>query len=201
MAACTSRGTVAIVFIAALALRLLYLLDVADSPTFHIPIVDAHTYHTIAAELARGGGVSEALFWQPVFYPTFLAALYAVCGVSVLWAKIVQAAIGALTCVLTFVLGRRVVDRRTGLVAAAIVALYGPLIFFGGELLATVWATLWSVVLLLLLLALARAGSPPLALVLGCCAGASVLTRPTFLPFVVVSIVWLAMAWGSWLSS
>jgi len=179
------RRTVAIVFVAALAIRLLYLLDVADSPTFRTPIVDAHTYHSAA----------DAMFWQPVFYPAFLSALYAVCGVSVLWAKIVQAAIGALTCVLTFILGRRVVDRRAGLVAAAIVALYGPLIFFDGELLATGWAALWSVVLLLLLSTLARAPSRHLALALGCCAGASVLTRPTFLPFVVVSVVWLAWSW------
>ncbi|MFC1453051.1 ArnT family glycosyltransferase, partial [Verrucomicrobiota bacterium] len=180
----------ATVFAVALAVRLLYLFESARNPTFTSPIVDAATYDTAARHLAETGRFTKTFFWQPFFYPAFLAAVYAVSGSSVLFAKIVQCVLGAMTCVLTWRLGRRVVGHAAGLTAGLIAGLYGPMVFYDGELLATGWASFWSAATLLLLLT-ASEGRTGTCFCFGICGGLSILTRPTFAPFVLAGSLWL----------
>jgi 4-amino-4-deoxy-L-arabinose transferase-like glycosyltransferase len=182
---------VAGLMVLAAAVRFAYLLESSGNPTFLQPIVDSRTYHTLAADLVGKGVFTEVFLWQPVFYPLFLAGIYSLVGPSIVVAKIVQALLGCLTCLLTYVLGRRLFGRTVGLVAACIIALYGPLIFFELELLATGWATLWSVVLLLLLIGVSKRPTWGACLALGLAGALSVLTRTTFVPFLLAGFVWL----------
>lgn len=191
----SARYTAAAVFAVALVVRLIYLVDARDSPAFETPLVDADTYHRWAQRLAGGGSPGEELFWQPVFYPFFLAAVYRLTGSSMILAKLVQALLGATTCLLTCKLGSEVVDRRTGALAGFFVALYGPWVFFDLELVSTGWDCLWSVVLLRLALAASRGRSPLFSLALGIAGGLAAATRPTFLPFLATAAVGLFVAW------
>jgi 4-amino-4-deoxy-L-arabinose transferase-like glycosyltransferase len=177
--------------ILAAAIRFTYLLESSDNPTFLQPIVDSRTYHTLAKDLAGKGIFTEVFLWQPVFYPLFLAGVYSLVGPSIVAAKIVQALLGCLTCLLTYILGRRLFGGTAGLVAAGIIALYGPLIFFELELLASGWATLWSVVLLLLLISAGKKPTWGACLALGLAGALSVLTRTTFVPFLLAGFLWL----------
>lgn len=186
------------IFLLALAVRLLYLWDVSDSPVFLTPIVDAGTYDELARGLSERGTMTETFFWQPFFYPAVLAVVYFFTQGSIVGARVFQMILGSATCVLTWQFGRRVFGRSIGALAGIIAALYGPLIFFDGELLATGWACFWSVALLTLLLRVtgdARAGNRRLlwdSLLLGLCIGLCALTRPTFLLFAVAGGAWLA---------
>lgn len=182
-----------ILFAAALALRLLYLAQSADMPSFEMPLVDSEVYDRAARALAGGEGFSEAFFYQPFFYPFFLGLVYLLAGASVVAAKLVQAVLGATTCVLVAGLGTRLLDRRTGLVAGAITAVYGPLLFFEAELLAAGWAAFWSVLLVWLFVHAEDSPSPRRLGFLGMASGLAVLTRPTFAPFVAAAAVWLGI--------
>lgn len=186
-----TRWTPLVVFIAALAIRLIYLLEMSKSPTHLVPIVDAENYDTIARMLADAGVMNHKFFWQGFLYPLFLAAGYLVSGGSIIAVKVLQLALGALTCVLVCFLGIRVFDRRTGVLAAAVTALYGPLVFFENELLATGWAAFWSAALMLLVLKCERDRSIAAFLMLGLCGGLAVITRATFLPFLAAASIWL----------
>lgn len=183
-----------VIFAVALAIRLVYLWEISDSPTFGRPIVDAQTYDQLARAWASGRPLSSELFWQPLFYPSFLALVYRLTGGSMLAVRLIQAGLGALTCVLTFVLGARIFDRRHGWLAGLGLAFCGPALFFDVELLATGWASLWTVVLLLLMLRMREKPSVGRGLALGIVGGAGVLTRPTFLPFLIAGAVWVAVA-------
>lgn len=183
------------VFSLALVVRLVYLYESSANPTFAVPIMDSADYDSLARSLIDGTEPSTSLFWQPVFYPLFLAGVYGLTGSSILAAKLVQIVLGSLTCLLTFRLGRRIFDLRTGLVAGFVTALYGPLIFFETELLATGWAAFWSVALVLLFLKAADAKKPGPALALGICGALSIITRPTFIPVFLAGCVWLAVVW------
>lgn len=179
------------VFLAALAVRGIYLYQSSAFPTFLAPTVDAETYHTIAKELAQNHRVNESFFWQPFFYPFFLSIVYFFSGASIVWAKIVQIAIGSCTCALTYLLGKHLFGRRIGLLAAGMNAFYGPLIFLEGELLGDWVEAFWSVVLILLALKVRSNRNLWTSLALGLCAGLALLTRPTIAPFLIAALLWL----------
>jgi len=187
-----------VVFAVSLGIRLVYLVQVSDSPSFLMPLVDSEIYDRAARGFAAGGGFREAFFYQPFFYPFFLGLVYMVSGSSVVVAKCVGALVGAATCVLSYRLGSRLFDHRTGVVAGMMTAVYGPLVFFDGELLATGWAAFWSVALVLLFAAAAERRATWLFGAVGCCSGLAVITRPTFLPFALAAVLWLLWTISRW---
>jgi len=184
----------ACIFLAALAVRLAYLRGLSSSPAFGVPIVDSSTYCDVARRIA-GGELDPRLFWQSFFYPLYLALVF-LAGGSILAAKVAQLVLGAATAVLAYRLGAVVFNEKTGLIAAAAVALSGPLIFFEAELLATGWEAFWGVAVVLLLVLAFRGGNPAHYLLAGVSGGMSVLTRATFLPFFVLASAWLL--YGTW---
>lgn len=182
----------------ALAVRVLYLLEAADAPTFLTPVVDAGAYDLIARQLAAGGEAAARMFWQPFGYPAMLALTYLVTDGSIVAAKLLQAVLGAVTCGMVFVLADRRAGRTAAFVAASAVALYAPLVLFEGELLAAGPATFLGTLLLLLLDRADTDDPRPLWWwsLPGAVAALAVLMRPTFLPFVAAAAVWIA--WRQW---
>ena len=178
------------VVVLALTVRLCVLAQSAASPTFDAPIIDAARYDELGRALAAGHWPPE-LFWQSPFYPCFLGLVYALSHGSMLAAKLVQVGLGAVTCLLGWRLGSELFDRRVGLGAGLILALYGPLAFFETELLATGFAVLWSVTLVLLLYRCARQPKPWRFALLGACAALAVQTHAIVLPFVGAGVLWL----------
>lgn len=134
----------------------------------------------------------DTFFWQGFFYPFFLSRFYYFIGSSVVAAKIFGAALGSVTCVLVYFLGRGFLSRRTSIIAALITVFYGPLIFFETELLATGWAGFWSVVIILLLQRCDKARKELLLYILtGLCAGLAIITRGFFIVFIAAAGLWL----------
>ena len=185
-----------VVFLLALLVRGFYLSDSRDNPTFQTPIVDSQTYDGLARRLAAGQPMTSEFFWQPVFYPLFLSLVYWLSHSSILWAKIIQAILGAFTALLTYRLGQRVFGKAEAAVAAILVAVYMPLVFYETELLASGWATFWMVTLALVLIETRKKPGPFPCLVLGLIGALSVLTRPEFLPLFGASCLWLLVAWA-----
>jgi hypothetical protein len=94
---------VAGLFLFALGLRLLNLQQIrANDPFFALPSVDPRMYHEWALRIAGGEWMGDAVFFLAPLYAYFLALVYAACGPSFLAAKLVQCAIGSLTCVLVW---------------------------------------------------------------------------------------------------
>jgi len=184
----------ATIFACAFAIRLVYLYESSDNPTFDTPIVDARYYDMLARSLVDSRSMDSRFFWQPFFYPVYLSIVYVFSGSSMSVAKVFQLLMGSFTCVLTHQLGQRLFDRPTGVLAAAMVAFYGPLIFYEAEILAVGWAGFWSVVLTLLFLEVHRKRSLRLSFDLGVCGVLSVLTRPSFLPFFSAGCAWLIIS-------
>jgi tetratricopeptide (TPR) repeat protein len=177
----------------ALVVRLVYLCEISGSPTFRLPVVDSLVYCRAAAGLAAGNGFCDSFFFQPFLYPFWLAGVFLATGTSLVAARLIQVLIGCATCFLAYRLGDRLYGRREGVAAGVITALYGPLVFFEAELLATGLAAFWCVALLLLFLKAARKNSIPLFLFLGLCGAAALLTRPTFLPLLLAGGGWLLL--------
>jgi len=179
------------IFTLALAIRLLYLYGASEHPTFKIPIVDSGKYHSMAKTLASGSLIDQESFWQVFFYPLVLSWIYSIFDSSIVAAKIIQILIGAFTCVLTFQLGKKIFDLRTGIVAGVIAIFYGPLIYFEGEILATGLAAFCAVLYMLFLLKADIKSKPWFFFITGLTGGFCVITRITFFPFLILSFVWI----------
>jgi tetratricopeptide (TPR) repeat protein len=179
------------IFLLAAIVRAGYLIQIKDSPTFNNPIVDSSIYDRMADNFVKTGSLSDEFFWQPFFYPAFLSLVYSMSGSSVLCAKIIQALLGCITCVLTYHLGTKIFNQKIGIIAGIITSLYGPMIFFETELLASGWAAFWSIILILLFLKAHDSNKIWVFTLLGVCGALSVITRPTFLPFLLATSVWL----------
>lgn len=174
----------------AFALRLLYLLENLHNPTFLNPIVDASRYHGMALELVSKGELSWQFFWQPFFYPAFLSFVYGILGSAPQGVRLLQALLGTCTCLLACSLGRRLFSFRAGIAAGCILAVYGPLLYFEGELLGTTWTAFWTVAApLLAIRASEKARAVDFAL-LGIAVGLAILTRANLLPACLVLCLW-----------
>ncbi len=148
-----------VVLAVALAIRVLYVLQIRDLPWFDVPLVDGANYFNLAQVVAAGdllGG--REVFWQPPLYSYFLALLIPLVGRSLLAVYLVQAVLGSVTCVLVARIGRRLFDDRVGTAAGLVAALYGPLVHFDAQPLIPV---LHVALVTAGLLAILRAGGIP----------------------------------------
>jgi Tfp pilus assembly protein PilF len=126
------RLSLVVIALIALALRLLYLWELRGSPFFSVLIGDSLQFDTLARRIIAGDWSGSDVFYQAQMYPYFLAAIYAISAFDPFAVRIVQAGLGAASCVLLAIAARRLFDRRTGLVAGVLVAVYPPAIFFDG---------------------------------------------------------------------
>ena len=150
-------------FLLALVVRLVYLGHGEDNPFFLAPVVDAHSYVAQARQLVEVSWVGDKPFWQPPLYPYFLALIYAFSG-DLFWTpRLIQFLLGAASCALVFGIGRQVFGTRVGLLAGAMACLYGPSIYFEGELLPTALAVFLNLLLLFILLQPGRGWGQALA--------------------------------------
>ena len=177
--------------VGALAVRLVYLLQATESPFFDTPVVDARSYTEYARELASGAWAGRPMpFWQAPFYPYFLALLFSLFEENYYLPRLLQALAGTATCLVVLALGRRIFSPRVGWLAALGAALYGPFLYFEGELLPTTWAVLIDALLLLVLLWAGRRGGTLAWLATGLLLGLGALTVPNVLLFAPVAIWW-----------
>ncbi|MBU0719441.1 MAG: hypothetical protein KJ749_14430, partial [Planctomycetes bacterium] len=83
------------------------MYESSDNPTFEAPVADAQNYELLVRALVDGETITEKFFWQPVFYPAYLFVVYLLTGSSIIAAKVLGVVLGAITCVLTYQLGRK----------------------------------------------------------------------------------------------
>jgi tetratricopeptide (TPR) repeat protein len=126
-----SRRARIVVFAVALLARLVHLGALRSLVWFDVPLVDGANYLRTARLVLAGDwlGGREA-FWQPPLYPYFMAAVLGALGGRLGGLYVVQAVLGALTCVVTGALGARLFGVRAGVAAGLMMALYGPLVHF-----------------------------------------------------------------------
>ena len=182
-----------LIFLLALALRLLYLDDVADLVVLRQPLVDAQAYDDWAVKIAGGDWVGSTVFYQDPLYPYLLAVFYAVIGRKLMWVYALQCVLGAAGVFPLYGLARRSLgDRRVGLLAALLWAGYKVEFFFDVQI-EKASLTLFMMLTLLWLLAVLKDRPRFLTAALaGLNAGLLFMLRGNFFVVVPVLFVWLA---------
>ncbi|MFH1861886.1 MAG: tetratricopeptide repeat protein, partial [bacterium] len=173
----------------ALALRLIYVVQLSDTPFFAAPIVDAAYHDAWAREILRLGIGHEGVFFRAPLYPYFVALVYLLTDGSFFAARIAQALLGMTTAALCYLLAWQVSKRRSvALFAGYGAAIYGMLVYFDGELLLE---TLFIPLLLAACLLYSRSREKPsawFALSAGFMLGLAAITRPSALVLLPILI-------------
>jgi len=185
----------AIIFLVALAYRLLYLWTVRDDPLMtRVDFVpDASIYHAWALNIINGVKTTGVYYIGPA-YGYFLALVYKTFGVHLYAAIITQLVLGALSAAFVYALSRRLFGRGAAAVAGLLWAFYLPAAFFDTQILPAS-LTIFFVTLSLWLLTVALAGGrrwAAAALGAGAAFGLATLARPNLLLFIPALALWPA---------
>jgi 4-amino-4-deoxy-L-arabinose transferase-like glycosyltransferase len=199
-----SKRLLTLILAVSVLIRIPVALYMGDQVTVLPGIQDQVSYDALARSLLDDRGYSFTKNWYPFtpantptahwsfIYPLYLAGIYAVTGYHPLVARLVQAVVcGALISLLVYLIGRRVADEVTGLVGAALTAVYGYFIYYNVALMTETFFILF--VLLSLYLSLEIKEQPTLRrwISLGLALGVAALLRQTILFFIPFLLLWL----------
>lgn len=121
----------AILFLIAWTIRMLYLLEIRNTDFFFFLVGDGYVYDAWAQKIPDNWLGTE-VFYQAPLYPYFLAAIYSIFGHDLFAVRVVQITLGSSACVLLALAGRLFFSSRVGLIAGLLLAVYPPAIFFDG---------------------------------------------------------------------
>jgi tetratricopeptide (TPR) repeat protein len=127
-----AKRRLALIGLLALAIRLIYLAELRQTAFFAVVIGDGKEYDRWAQQIAAGHWIGSEIFYQSPSYPYFLAFIFAVAGHHLMAARVIQAILGAISCVLLGYAAKEFFNQRAGIIAALLLAIYPPAIFFDG---------------------------------------------------------------------
>lgn len=208
----TGLALAAIVAVA-FGLRLAWALSATRTPVF-VESGDAYSYLYYGRQIAEGGGYlnldgsGQATAYYPIGYPALLGALFwLVLHTPVpddlpLAASLLHAVLGTASVALLFVVVRGATgSERTGLVAAALLALWPNVVFGTATMQLETAFTFFVLAALAVLATHPWADRPPSwrrAALFGLVLGAAVMIRPFALPFLALPVLLLALHRRGW---
>jgi tetratricopeptide (TPR) repeat protein len=180
-------------FLLAFVIRLIYLNQIKSNPYFDTPQIDELWHHNWAKEIAGGDFLGKEVFFRAPLYPYFLGIVYTVFGESFYVARLIQILIGSLSCVLIYLLGKKLFHRTIGIIASVIASFYAPLIHFDAQLELPVLEVFFDLLLFLLLLNAGTKLKKRWWLLAGIVSGLSATVRPNILIFVPFVLLWISL--------
>lgn len=123
----------AVTLISSLFLRLIYVMLFDAEIT---PYADPWYFIRTAEGILDGLGyrVGHLLAYQPPLYTYFIAAVFGVIGKSVSAVCFIQAFLSMIMCYAVFLISKKTISARAGLIAAGLCAVYPALIHTSGQL-------------------------------------------------------------------
>jgi tetratricopeptide (TPR) repeat protein len=182
------------VFLVALALRVLHLHDYGSTVFFRQPLFDEAFYDQTARSIAAGNWFGNTPFFMGPLYSYFLGLLYAVSSGSRYFALLVQAAVGSATCVLTYLIAKKLVPVPAAILGALSLAFYGIVIYYDGRPLMETLVLFLNMLAVLMIISGVASGRWSRFLIAGCCLGLSALGRPTVLLVAFGVALWLLLS-------
>ena len=174
-------------------LRLMNLLQTVELPTVVQLMGDARGYVDWGQQIAAGEWYGKQTFYQAPLYPYTLAVLIKGFSAGTFGLRFFQIILGTLSVALLGIAGRHAFNRRVGVIAAAMYALYPPAIYYDGIIQKTALASFLLCLLLAECSYLNRRASKLHAMFAGIALGLLVLTRENALLWVPVIPIWMAL--------
>jgi tetratricopeptide (TPR) repeat protein len=180
------------IFILAFLVRFIYLIQIKSSlPFFSAPIMDELYHDTWAQQIASGQWIRGEAFFRAPLYVYLLGLTYKIFGHDLFVPRLFQMVLGSLSCVLTFLIARKLFNRTVGILSGVIASFYAMLIFYDGQLLITSLIVFLDLVLIGLLILTAEKPRALNWFFCGIVLGLSGIARPNILIFVPFVLIWM----------
>ena len=190
---------IAVLFVGAFLVRfaaVVALRDLHAGPSVQLG-ADPVEFDSLAWNLARGAGylsnTGQPTSFRAPGFPFFLSAVYGITGRSYPITYIALCLLGAISCVITYFLGRELLPDRASRLAAILAAVYVPHIYFATQLLSeNLFVPVLGLAIWFMFCHL-RTGSMRSAAGAGLFLGIAILTRPFAILLIPVILVCLAV--------
>jgi tetratricopeptide (TPR) repeat protein len=185
----------AIVFVIAFVVRLVYLIQISHAPYFERPSGDAKVFFDRSGEILQGNFFGDEIyFYSSPPYPYFLALVFWFFGNNFFMLGLIQIFIGSINCLLIFLLTKKLARGRIvpSFIGGLFAALYGLFAFFDASLLMIFLTLIFVNITLLLLIEYKESKKPMVALWAGIALGCAALDRMNILLFVPVAAWFVA---------
>ena len=178
-----------VIFLLALIVRLIFVM-----PSKNTPSSDAASYDSLGLSLSKGNGYINAdgnpNSFRPPFYPTFLAVIYKFFGHSYPAVRAIQSIIGAIACVLIFLIAVRIGGSSIGFLSSFLFAVYPPFIKSSELLLTELFFTSILLLIIFYLFKIQEHLRDKDCIILGILLGIGLLTRSMMIlfPFFIIPV-------------
>lgn len=194
------RKNMAIIWIilAALLLKIVYLIIYSSMPEWNMLTVDNQYHFNWAKDIASGNIFGDTTYFRAPFYIFCLAAVFSLFGATLTTARILGLVIGLVSVLLTFLTGKQLFSKRTGLLAAAIQSVYPLILYFESELLLDPLFMLLLQLSVYFFILWYKKQSLSSLVFMALALGLASITRPTallFLPLVIVFLYFSSPLW------
>lgn len=174
--------------------RLMNVIQTMTIPTAYSLAGDALGYFQWAQQIAAGNWIGDTSFYQAPLYPYFLAVLIKLFDFEVLGLRVTQAILGAAGVGLLGIAGKRWFGPPVGLVAAAMLALFPPAIYYDGIIQKAALDTLLLCAMLALMATYRERLTIGHAFGIGVSLGLLTLTRENAMLWTPIPLLWIFLA-------
>ncbi|RLB83639.1 MAG: hypothetical protein DRH17_01845 [Deltaproteobacteria bacterium] len=178
--------------------RLIHLNSYVSYPAFDLPLGGHAAYVKIAIKILEGDllGGNQIFYDNSPIYAYILAAIFKVFGFDFSAVRFIQIVVGSLNCVLIGLITRRYFGLRSAWIAGLVAAVYGPFIFYDGEIIVLSWVICFSLLGILLISTTDLIPNPKDLLIAGICLGAAIMGRPNLILFPVLLSFYFLLVWN-----
>ncbi|MBN2060688.1 MAG: tetratricopeptide repeat protein [Deltaproteobacteria bacterium] len=190
-----SHVILAFILLLALALRVLALLSLKETIYFDFLLYDERLYHQWASRIAEGTFKSSSVYEMAPLPAYLMALVYMLASPDVIYIRIINIIFGVLTCYFIYLIAKKLIDGKAGLIASIIAMLYKPFIFYSIVPLKTSLSVFLFAATCYLLISVMEKTSLLNTLFLGLAVGLANNVRPNcivLIPLILLLLIWNA---------
>lgn len=182
----TEKRDLAIILLITVVLRFIYLVQYQHSFIFGKYVLDSMIIDRMARSLASGNFWGDTAFFRAPLYIYLVALVYKIFGTGSAIIILLQDLLSLATVIVTYFYARYLFDVKAARWTGVLMACWPTLIYFSGELMITTLAVFLAVVAVFSAHRALDTGRPRTYLLAGILLGLAAITRPTFLPLIVI---------------
>ncbi|MCM8814782.1 MAG: glycosyltransferase family 39 protein, partial [Candidatus Omnitrophica bacterium] len=179
------------------ALRISALIQLSSTALYNPVLMDKHdqkTFHLWAKSIIKHPFyVDGEAFYMAPLYAYFLAIMYAISGGSIFFSGFIQGLLDTLVIFFIYLIGRKIKDEDTGIIAAFLYAFYQTAILYSITILSDGFIVFLNILFIFVLYRAVETKKRIFWFLSGIVLGFAALAKPTiiaFIPFIITGL-WL----------